>query len=91
MGREGTGGRRSVGGLGDVPVPARWMLLGAVGLGVIGGVVGPVLGLDAYPPTAWFAVLEVGIPATILGGLLGLAAGGAAWGIGRLRTQHHHP
>ena len=69
----------------DIPVPVRWMLLGAVVFGIVGGVLGLVLGLAAYPPTAWFAVFEVGVPAAFLGALLGLATGTIAWGIGRSR------
>ena len=30
-----------------------------------------MVGLDANPSTAWFAVFEVGIPAALLGGVLG--------------------
>lgn len=44
----------------------------ALVLGVLGGLVGLVLGLVSHPPTAWFAVLEVGVPATLLGLLVGL-------------------
>jgi len=65
------------------------MLIGAVVLAIAGGIVGLVLGVTAYPPTAWFAVIEVGLPATIVGGLLGLAAGLA----GRATSQpsNHEP
>jgi hypothetical protein len=44
----------------------------------LGGVVGLVVGLVAYPPTAWFAIVEVGLPAGVLGAVLGLAAGSIA-------------
>ena len=62
----------------------RWTQIGALVGGAIGGVVGLVVGLGAYPPTAWFAVVEVGIPAAIVGGALGLSlsslvALGRAW------------
>jgi len=59
------------------------MLVGATAFAIVGGVVGLGLGVIAYPPTAWFAVLEIGVPAGFLGGLLGLASGSIAWGIGR--------
>jgi len=59
----------------DLPVVPRLMVLGAALLGVVGGCVGLVVGLVAYPPTAWFAVLEVGVPSAVLGALLGLVAG----------------
>lgn len=42
---------------------------------VLGGLVGLVLGLRAYPPTAWFAVFEVAIPAGILGAVVGALVG----------------
>ena len=51
---------------------------GALGL-VFGGLVGLVLGLHAYPPTAWFAVLEVGVPVAIVGTALGALAGLVRW------------
>jgi hypothetical protein len=47
------------------------MLVGCIVFGTVGGVIGLILGLRAYPPTAWFAVLEVGAPAGMVGGLLG--------------------
>ena len=52
--------------------------MGAMVAGLVGGVVGLVLGLFAYPPTAWFAVIEVGFPAAVLGGLAGLVIGAIA-------------
>ena len=58
------------------PRVSRWAAIGAASAGLVGGIVGLILGLTAYPPTAWFAIFELGIPATILGGLLG-ATGGA--------------
>jgi thiol:disulfide interchange protein len=54
------------------------------------GVAGLVAGLLVHPATAWFAVFELGIPASILGGLLGLASGAIAFTVrstvGRERT-----
>jgi uncharacterized membrane-anchored protein len=61
------------------------MLLGAIGFGLVGGVAGLVIGLVTYPATAWFAVIEVGFPSAVLGGIAGLAAGGVAWWIDRVR------
>jgi hypothetical protein len=59
----------------------RWSLIGAGTAGIIGGLVGLVVGLFAYPPTAWFAVLELAIPAAALGALVGLVCGGLAMGV----------
>ena len=63
----------------ELPPVLAAVLIGAVLLGGIGGAVGLVLGLLAHPPTAWFAVLEVGVPAAALGSLFGLIV----WGIAR--------
>ena len=66
-------------GLADLPLPLRASVAGALVLGALGGVCGLVLGLSAYPPTAWFAVFEVGVPAALAGGVGGLVAGGLLW------------
>jgi hypothetical protein len=58
-----------------MPVLARWATVGAVSAGFTGGIVGLVIGLFAYAPTAPFAVLELGIPAVFAGGAVGLFAG----------------
>jgi hypothetical protein len=59
----------------DLPAPLRHAAVGAAVLGILGGMVGLVLGLRTYVPTAWAAVLEVGVPAAFLGAVLGLATG----------------
>jgi hypothetical protein len=49
--------------------------LSGIGAGVgaiLGGIVGLIIGLVVYPPTAWFATIEMGVPAAILGGVGGL-------------------
>jgi MFS family permease len=51
---------------------SRFIGIGALSAGVVGGVVGLVVGLHVNPRTAWFAVFELGIPAAVVGGLLGL-------------------
>jgi membrane associated rhomboid family serine protease len=65
--------------LGELPVLLRYPAVGAAALGLIGGVVGLVLGLRAYAPTAWAAVFEVGIPAALIGALLGLVVVAIMW------------
>jgi hypothetical protein len=50
-------------------------LIGAAGGGIFGGVGGLVVGLQANPRTAWFAIFELGIPSAILGGVIGLVCG----------------
>jgi len=61
--------------LAAMPLVPRFTVVGAITAGVLGGILGLVLGLRAHPPTAWFAVLEVGVPAAIVGALLGALAG----------------
>ena len=51
------------------------MVVGTALAFVVGGLVGLVLGLHAYPPTAWFAVLEVGVPSAWCGAALGALVG----------------
>jgi len=66
-------------GVAALPLPLRLSISSAVVLGVTGCLCGLVLGLVAHPPTAWFAVLEVGVPAAFVGGLGGLVVGGLLW------------
>ena len=47
------------------------VVVGAVLAGSIGCVVGLILGLRSYPATAWFAVIEVGLPAATAGAVVG--------------------
>jgi hypothetical protein len=58
-----------------LPVPLRHAAIGAVVFGFVGGLVGLVIGLRTYVPTAWAAVFEVGLPAAVLGVALGLVIG----------------
>jgi hypothetical protein len=69
--------------LGDLPLPVRWMVLAGVAMGIVGGCIGLIVGLTAYPATAWFAVIELGLPSALLGALLGLTSGAIAIGFRR--------
>jgi galactitol-specific phosphotransferase system IIC component len=56
------------------PSPARYTIVGAASAGTIGAIAGLIIGLLAYPPTALFAVFELGVPATVAGGVIGFVA-----------------
>lgn len=58
----------------EMPSTTRWAVAGATLAGVIGGIAGLIIGISVYPPTAWFAVFEIGLPAAVAGGVLGLLA-----------------
>jgi hypothetical protein len=58
-----------------MPLVPRFAVVGATAMGALGGLLGLILGLRAYPATAWFAVFEVGAPAAIGGGIVGALAG----------------
>ena len=80
--------RKFWGGIAGLPLVLRWSVRSGLVLGTVGAVVGLLVGLAAYPPTAWFPVLQVGIPAFLVGALLGAAAGVALLATRRLgRTQ----
>jgi|GEM_PF-6242193 len=55
--------------------------------GALGLVTGLVIGLFAYVPTAWAAAVEIGIPATVVGALLGLAIVGGRGLVRWLRSR----
>jgi hypothetical protein len=58
-----------------LPVVPRHAAVGALLLGGAGAVAGLVVGLLAYPPTAVVAIFEVGVPAAVVGALLGSVSG----------------
>jgi hypothetical protein len=66
------------------PLILRWAGIGAVSAGLLGGLVGLILGLRVNPGTAWFAIFEIGVPASLLGGLVGFATGAIADAVGRI-------
>lgn len=74
-------------GVADLPLPVRFAIVAGSVLGILGGIVGLIVGLVAHPPTAWFAVIEVGLPAGLLGALLGLVVGAAAYVVRRVRSH----
>jgi hypothetical protein len=53
----------------------RWVVVGAASFGTLGAIVGLIVGLHAYAPTAPFAVVELGLPAALAGSLVGFMAG----------------
>jgi hypothetical protein len=59
---------------------ARGAAIGAL----LGGAVGLLLGLITYPPTAWFASIEIGVPTAIAGAVIGLMVAG----IGAIRRRN---
>ena len=58
-----------------LPQVARWGTVGAASAGVVGAIIGLIVGLHIYAPTAPFAAAELGLPAAIVGGVLGLVSG----------------
>jgi hypothetical protein len=74
-----------------LPMLARWASVAAISTGVAGGVVGLVVGLFAYAPTAPFAVVELGLPAAFAGGVVGLVAGLIMTTVRRIRRHGASP
>ena len=73
--------------LAQIPFLGKFVLGGMVLAGLLGGVVGLIVGLRVYPPTAWFAIFELGVPAAVVGALLGLASGLSVQGIRHLHRS----
>ncbi len=69
--------------LASLPLPVRWAVVGAVAAGILGGVVGFLVGLSVHWQTAWFAVVELGLPSAVAGAFVGLLCGGAATAVRR--------
>ena len=59
----------------ELPRSAAWALVGAGSAGLIGAVTGLIVGLVVHAPTAWFAAIELGLPAAVAGGVVGAVAG----------------
>lgn len=73
--------------LAQLPFLGRFIFVGMLLAGALGSVVGLIVGLRVYPPTAWFAVFELGVPAAVVGALLGLASGLSVRGIRHLHRS----
>ncbi len=69
----------------------RWGARGAAVAGLLGAVAGLIVGLSVHPATAWFAAFELGLPAAILGALVGCAAGAVATAFGRTDLEAPPP
>ncbi len=82
---------RAVAAVMRLPVPMRFYVAGAVCAGVLGCVAGLAVGLLVNPRTAWFAVFELGIPAALAGGIVGLIAGSVVLALRRLRRANRRP
>ena len=67
--------KRFLAGVARLPLLPRAMVVGAVSAGLVGAIVGLLVGLAAYPPTAAFAVFELGVPATVAGAVVGFLIG----------------
>jgi hypothetical protein len=73
--------------LATLPLVTRFAVVGATACAILGGLMGLILGLRAYPATAWFAVFEGAVPAGIAGAVVGAAVGLLARTAHR--TNHH--
>jgi len=72
-----------------LPRPAAWALVGAGSAALIGAIAGLIIGLFVYAPTAWFAAIELGLPAAVVGAVVGALVGtiGALTGRPRKRPR----
>jgi hypothetical protein len=70
-----------------------WTAKGAIGLGVLGGVIGLIVGIldDRGWRVALFATMELGTPSFIVGGLLGAMAGAIALTVRRVSGRASRP
>jgi hypothetical protein len=66
----------------------RAVILGAGSVGVAAAITGLVIGLCTYPPTAPFAVLELGVPGAVLGALGALVVASITHVRRRIQRRH---
>ena len=71
-------------GAGGAAATPRVVALGATSAGVVGGIVGLIVGLHTYAPTAPFAVVELGLPANIAGAVARPAIGSLILAVRRI-------
>lgn len=71
----------------ELPVLLRYAAGSAVVAGVLGCIAGFARGLYVYPPTAWFATFEIGIPCAVAGCIVGLALGTVVLGVHKLQSS----
>jgi hypothetical protein len=71
----------------DLSLPASFASVGALFAGAIGAIAGLVVGLVGYAPTAPFAAIELGVPATVAGGIAGLIVGAIASARRRMKQR----
>jgi len=71
--------------LANLPLVGRFAVVGAASAGAAGAVAGLAIGLIVYAPTAPFALVELALPSTVVGGLAGLAVGAGVAVVRRVR------
>jgi hypothetical protein len=69
----------------------RCATIGVVAGSVVGGIGGLIRGLEVHPATAWFAVIELGVPVAIAGWLFGLCCGLLATAARRIKRRGAAP
>jgi hypothetical protein len=69
--------------------PVWGAVLGAVSGGTVEAIVGLLGGLHAYAPTAAFAMIKLGLPASIVGAIVGLIVG-SILAVGRRLSRNDH-
>jgi hypothetical protein len=77
------------GNAGTLVSALRGLRAGAIATGASGAVVGLIVGLHVYAATAVFAALEIGLPAALVGGLLGFVLGGLVAVVGSMPHRPH--